>query len=151
VGFVDALEAQIKGGSQALADKLGINREADVGEESSAKIISGVKMQNIKKIPKISEVTFKLASELELDYILVPVIYKNCDDRGNCDWSKDINYYHIFKLLNGYDISVLPGFLTTSEKAEVKIDYGDKIKIVQAVNGVISFVLDKTPVIIEEN
>jgi hypothetical protein len=109
-GFVDALGAQIKGGSQSLADKLGVNIVTEVGVESSVKFISGVKLQNVKNIPEISEVTFKLASELELDYILVPVTYKNCDDQGNCDWSKDINYYHIFELSNEYNISVLPAF-----------------------------------------
>ena len=73
--------------------------------------ISGFKIYNMDNIPEISEITFQLASELELDYVHVPLITsKYLDEEGNPDWSQAMNFYHIFELSNEYGISVLPAF-----------------------------------------
>ena len=96
--------------------------------------ISGFKIKNLNNIPEISKITFQLASELELDYVLVPVTYKNFDTEGNVDWSEGMNYYHIFELSNEYDVSVFPAFYklggeldtNTQRYADFVIDFLDE-------------------------
>lgn len=79
-----------------------------------AKFISGIKLQNTRNIRELSEVTFELAKELVVDYVLVPVKYpargKANVNVDNLDWAQGLDYYHIFELAEKYNILVLPAF-----------------------------------------
>ena len=89
-------------------------------EPSISDFISGFKIQNLKNIKGISETTFKLAQELGLDYVLVPVGYpkEGATDLQKIDWSAGLDYYYIFELANEYDVSVLPAFYKLGGKED---------------------------------
>lgn len=91
---------------------------------SISNFISGFKIQNLKNTKELSEVTFKLAQELGLDYILVPVGYpkEEVTDMQKIDWSTGLDYYYIFELANKYDISVLPAFYKLGGKEDTNYE-----------------------------
>ena len=84
--------------------------------QSKAGLISGIKIDNLSVsagIPpsemsynkELTETNFKLAKELGVDYVLIPIIYS---DSG---WAqKSMDYYHIIGLAKKYNISILPAF-----------------------------------------
>ncbi|MBU4070143.1 MAG: hypothetical protein KJ646_04130 [Nanoarchaeota archaeon] len=78
--------------------------------EHSDDFISGFKLQNTENIRELNEITFSLAKELGLDYVLVPVTFPRNGDVNNIDWSLRLDYYYIFELSEKYDVSVYPSF-----------------------------------------
>ncbi|MBI2530524.1 MAG: hypothetical protein HYW05_05285 [Candidatus Diapherotrites archaeon] len=77
-------------------------------------LLYGFKLENTENSREISENAFKLAAELNINYVLVPIKYP---ERGainasarDLDWSENLDYYYIFELANKYDVSVMPAF-----------------------------------------
>jgi len=77
-------------------------------------LLYGFKLENIENSREISENAFRLAAELNIDYVLVPIKYPERGainaSAGDLDWSENLDYYYIFELANKYDVSVMPAF-----------------------------------------
>ncbi|MEK6885918.1 MAG: hypothetical protein AABX17_03055, partial [Nanoarchaeota archaeon] len=75
----------------------------------NSEFLSGFKLENTNDIREISQITFQLAQELNLDYVLVPVKYPS---EGSLNWSAGLDYNYIAQLSTQYNIAVLPAFYT---------------------------------------
>lgn len=75
-----------------------------------SEFIFGVKLENIEQIKGISEAAFKIAGELKLDYVQVPIYPSRGVLASQTDWSEGQDYYYIFDLSKKYNIKVLPSF-----------------------------------------
>ncbi len=73
---------------------------------ATTEFLSGFKLENTNDIRALSDITFKLAQELNLDYVLVSVQYPGDD----LDWSKNLDYNYISQLSGQYNVAVLPAF-----------------------------------------
>lgn len=84
--------------------------------QNKAGLMSGVKIDNLSVSAGVSpsemsynkeltEINFKLAKELGVDYVLIPIAYS---DSG---WTqKSMDYHHIIDLAKKYNVSILPAF-----------------------------------------
>ncbi len=90
------------------------NGEPPIDLNAPSGILYGFKLENLENSREISENTFKLAAEMQIDYVLVPIKYperfERVSSQESIDWSENLDYYYIFELANKYDVSVLPAF-----------------------------------------
>ena len=117
-----------------------------MAQESMAEksdFIIGFKMKNLEGIEQKTEVTFKLAKELNLDYILKVVAIHRLPD-GGWDWYgkgkreyrgksvKSHNHQYIMELSKKYDIPIIPAFYrgrgNDSAYVDLIVSYLDKFK-----------------------
>ncbi len=88
-------------------------QESDFPVTDISGFITGFKLDNVDDVRGISEATFKLAQELGVDYVLVPVKLPERDanvDMAKINWSQGLDYYYIFQLADNYNVNVLPAF-----------------------------------------